>query len=222
MGSEGASAAGPSLDAPVSLRQRRRVELRAQLTTTATQMFLAHGFEAVTVTDVARACGVTEKTVFNHFPSKEALLVDRWEAIIDALRSRLADPATTLVDAVLVVLYAELDYLTERGSATDETMDRVRTFGRVLRSSGTLIAHTQRQHQRLKAAALTVVAERLRVAGDDPEAQITVEALTGLFPVFYQSLYRHVGAHRSAARCRTGVRKDTRRAADLLRAGIAD
>ncbi|HTI27474.1 MAG TPA: helix-turn-helix domain-containing protein [Kutzneria sp.] len=42
-------------------------------------MFVEHGFDAVRVAGVGEACGVSEKTVFNYFPSKEALLLDRLE-----------------------------------------------------------------------------------------------------------------------------------------------
>ena len=50
------------------------------------RMFVEHGFDAVRVADVGDACGVSEKTVFNYFPSKEALLLDRLEATAEALR----------------------------------------------------------------------------------------------------------------------------------------
>ena len=45
---------------------------------TATGMFLKDGFDAVRVIDVAAACGVSEKTVYNHFTTKELLILDRF------------------------------------------------------------------------------------------------------------------------------------------------
>ncbi len=44
--------------------------MRQQLSDTATQMFMARGFDAVRVAEVAEACGVSEKTVFNYFPPR--------------------------------------------------------------------------------------------------------------------------------------------------------
>jgi AcrR family transcriptional regulator len=38
------------------------------------RLFARDGFDAVTVAEVARAAGVTEKTVFNHFETKEDLV----------------------------------------------------------------------------------------------------------------------------------------------------
>ena len=83
------------------LRQRKKRLMRQQLSDTATRMFLDRGFDAVRVAEVAEACGVSEKTVFNYFPSKEALLLDRLEATADALRAHLPDPALTPVGAML-------------------------------------------------------------------------------------------------------------------------
>ena len=53
--------------------------MRQLLSDTATRMFLDRGFDAVRVAEVAEACGVSEKTVFNYFPTKESLVLDRLE-----------------------------------------------------------------------------------------------------------------------------------------------
>lgn len=57
-------------------------------------LFLDRGFEQVTVAEIAAAAEVTEKTVFNHFPTKEELVLpqdhDTESALLDALRSRPA------------------------------------------------------------------------------------------------------------------------------------
>src|SRR5450432_2749303 len=73
------------------LRERKKRLMRQQLSDTATELFLERGFDAVRVADVAAACGVSEKTVFNYFPTKESLLLDRLEGTMAALRAGLAD-----------------------------------------------------------------------------------------------------------------------------------
>src|SRR5579863_5409106 len=90
------------------LRERKKRLMRQQLSDTATAMFLERGFDAVRVAEVAAACGVSEKTVFNYFPVKEALVMDRLEGTLAALRSGLADPARTPVEAALAILDREL------------------------------------------------------------------------------------------------------------------
>src|SRR4051794_23757115 len=60
------------------LRERKKRQTRQLLSDTATELFLSHGFDAVRVSEIARRCGVSEKTVFNYFPTKESLVIDRW------------------------------------------------------------------------------------------------------------------------------------------------
>jgi AcrR family transcriptional regulator len=58
--------------------ERKKRRLRQRLTDTATAMFLERGFDAVRVVEVAAACEVSEKTVYNYFPTKEALVPASW------------------------------------------------------------------------------------------------------------------------------------------------
>ena len=76
------------------LRERKKRLMRQQLSDTATQMFLERGFDAVRVAEVAEACGVSEKTVFNYFPTKESLILDRLESTMTSLRAGLASPGS--------------------------------------------------------------------------------------------------------------------------------
>jgi len=212
-------AAGPAT-VPVSLRQRRQQELRQQLSDVATQMFLEHGFDAVRVADVARACGVTEKTVFNHFPTKESLLTDRWDAIIQALQQKLEDKRVAPIDAVLDVFEAELTFLTvtsrQQGTVP---LGQVRRFGELVRSTPSLLAHQRRALDQLSGATAVALAERAGTSPEDPEPLIIAAALTGLWTVFSQSLRRHLSLD-DPAHIRAGVRQDLRRAADILRRGL--
>ena len=55
------------------LRARKKQETRQRIAGTARELFVAHGFDRVTVVDVARAAQVSEATVFNYFPTKDEL-----------------------------------------------------------------------------------------------------------------------------------------------------
>ncbi|MFJ7213276.1 TetR/AcrR family transcriptional regulator [Amycolatopsis sp. NPDC098790] len=199
---------------PETLRDRRKRELRRELSDTATRMFLERGFDAVRVADVARACGVTEKTVFNHFGSKEALLADRWDTQLEALRARLTDAPP--LDAALEVLGEELDFLV--ASARRHGWDEVRRFGELVRTTPALVAHQREALDRLTQAVAEALAERDGVPPGDPVPHITAAAVAGLWTVFAASLGQHQG--KGAARAAKEVRADLARAADALRRGL--
>jgi AcrR family transcriptional regulator len=74
-------------------------------------MFLDHGFDAVTVADVAREAGVSSVTVFKHFPRKEDLLFDREEDAVEILRSAVRDrsPGVEVLESLRRVAFRLLD-----------------------------------------------------------------------------------------------------------------
>ena len=74
---------------PEGLRARKRRELRLHISDTATRLFLTHGFDAVSVEEVARAGDVSKATVFNYFDCKEDLLLDRAPDLIEHVRRAL-------------------------------------------------------------------------------------------------------------------------------------
>src|SRR3984893_15755215 len=99
---------GTGAAAAEGLRERKKRLLRQQLSDTATRMFMERGFDAVRVTEIAEACGVSEKTVFNYFPTKESLILDRLESTMAALRSGLTQPGVEPAEAALQILDDEL------------------------------------------------------------------------------------------------------------------
>ena len=59
----------------------------------AKKSFLEHGYEAFTIRDVAKECGVSVGTIYSHFPSKEALMtqavVEEWRGMLSEIKARL-------------------------------------------------------------------------------------------------------------------------------------
>ncbi|MDR0359845.1 MAG: TetR/AcrR family transcriptional regulator [bacterium] len=71
------------------LRARRKQQARELIAAAAARLFAEHGYERVAVIDVARAADVSEQTVYNHFPTKEHLVLDRDEELRDRLVDRI-------------------------------------------------------------------------------------------------------------------------------------
>src|SRR6202042_3996073 len=97
------------------LRERKKRITRQQISDVATTLFGVRGFDRVTVSEIARIVGVSEKTVFNYFPSKESLVFDRADEGIErmsaALREREAGESP--VRAMLRVLSSDPEELDE-------------------------------------------------------------------------------------------------------------
>jgi AcrR family transcriptional regulator len=92
------------------LRAQKKAETRSRIASSAARLFAVNGYEGVTVEDVATAARVAEKTVYNYFPTKEHLVLDRDEEeitrLVSALRARPpgTPPAHVIrVDALALV-----------------------------------------------------------------------------------------------------------------------
>jgi AcrR family transcriptional regulator len=205
------------------LRERKKLLMRQQLSDTATAMFLKRGFDAVRVAEVAAACGVSEKTVFNYFPVKEALVMDRLEATLAALRAGLGDPARTPVQAVLAVLNQELEAMTGWLAAHEDARqgrEAVRRFGDLIRATPALRAYQADMTDQAASAAARVLAARAGMTADDPEPQIAARALLGLWRVQADSLRKHLDRAATPALLHERVTADVRRAALLIDTGL--
>jgi AcrR family transcriptional regulator len=95
------------------MRDRKTQETRARIANAALRLFAASGYAATSFDDIAEAAGVGRRTIFDHFPTKEAILFDhlvvrRGEAV-QRLRDRpLGEPA-------IVSLYVTMRDLCEQG-----------------------------------------------------------------------------------------------------------
>jgi AcrR family transcriptional regulator len=94
---------GPTMPATTNLHELRRRSTREALRQSALASFARKGFTNVTVSELAEEAGVTQRTFFRHFPTKEAVLFQDYETHLDWLAEALAlRPASESVfDAVL-------------------------------------------------------------------------------------------------------------------------
>lgn len=67
------------------LRERKKARTRRHIADTAARLFAERGYEQVAVADVAHEAEVAEQTVYNYFPTKERLVIDRGQQIQDRL-----------------------------------------------------------------------------------------------------------------------------------------
>jgi AcrR family transcriptional regulator len=125
-----------------NLHEQRRRSTHEALRRAALASFARKGFANVTVTELAREVGVTERTFFRHFPTKEAVLFQDYETQVEWLSEALAQrPASeSLFDAVLASVASfpyDLEVVRQAATARSELIsaDRIASHLRVVQSS---------------------------------------------------------------------------------------
>jgi AcrR family transcriptional regulator len=171
--------------------ERGGPQTRAKIAEVAARLFLERGYDTVTVAEVAKEAGVSSVTVFNHFPRKEDLFLDRADDAVEALRSAVRDRAPD-VD-VLTSLRDRAFRLFDDRHPLSGVNDRSIPFFRTVAGSPALIARAREIAAELQgvlaaelggdgtllaaffiagyAAVLTETASRL-VAGELPSAVV--------------------------------------------------
>jgi AcrR family transcriptional regulator len=86
-----------------SRRQTQKQERREKIFKTAMELFETQGFEKVTVTDIAKAAGVSRGTVFNYYPYKEAILIGYFGENLNRLRERLEGQNHAPLEALYII-----------------------------------------------------------------------------------------------------------------------
>lgn len=144
--------------APDSLRDRTRRAVRAELFAVSQALIVEHGFEAVTVEQIAAAAGLSRRSFFRYFPSKEALVIGKYEqfgeALVAALQARPAD------ESVWTSLRRMFDPMAAYLSDADRRAE-ADAMQRVILASPSLHGGFLRAQEPTRAAAVEVLVERL-------------------------------------------------------------
>lgn len=159
------------------LREQKKRESRAALHRAALELVAEQGLESVRIDDIAQRAGVSTRTFFNYFSSKEQALVNQTpehgQEIVARLRALPASMSTP--DALVAAL---VDH------GVDLARDRTtwRLMKQVTCRHPELIPAAMGANQETTRALVMAVAERLGVDADaDPYPVVLVEAvLAGL------------------------------------------
>ena len=101
------------------IRARAREVVRDQLAETALELFEERGFEGTTVEDVAAAAGISSRTFYRYFGTKEDVLLGDLPGTAEAMRELLAeripeDPPWTALHHAVRAAAAQVDPQAER------------------------------------------------------------------------------------------------------------
>ncbi|RKT52834.1 TetR/AcrR family transcriptional regulator [Saccharothrix australiensis] len=142
-------------------RERKKAATRQAIADAALDLFLEHGFDRVSVRDVADRADVSTTTLFAHFPSKESLVFDREEDVEAALTAAVRErPAgQDVVDALRA-------HALECWAPTLSD-PRLASFAALVDRTPALREYAERMWVRHARALGVVIAEELGRAPDD-------------------------------------------------------
>ena len=115
------------------LRERKRRETHERIQESAKNLFIARGYEATTLEDIADAANISRRTVFHYFKSKDDILMSMAGGMGEALAQGLdaqppgKPPLATMIDVL------------ERVAAAQPRQELL-IFDKVMRSSEAVLA----------------------------------------------------------------------------------
>ncbi|WP_241565844.1 TetR family transcriptional regulator [Prescottella agglutinans] len=169
-----------STPATPGLRDITREAVRTRISEVAVDLFAEHGFDSVTVEQIATAVGISARSFHRYFPAKEDAVIGdltRWgEFVRDVLASRPVD------EPALVSLRISFESLVSQPRSGEDEQRSKRTM-RVLTSTASLRARNLEKH--LAWATMLVPVVQARLAGDYAElrAQTLVQAALACFDI---------------------------------------
>jgi AcrR family transcriptional regulator len=157
------------------LRERKKRATRDALARAALELFVERGYHETTLAEIAEVAGVSTRTIFAYFPSKEDILFATMQTMRDALAQALADrPAGT--DALTALQEFIL-------SSAHEKTELDHRLGRVIAADPTLSSHKRARIAEFQEVLAAAIADDLGVGPDDLRPQVAAASLTAAFEV---------------------------------------
>jgi AcrR family transcriptional regulator len=207
--------------AELGLRERKKQRTRALIADTARRLFLERGFDAVTVTEVARAAEVAQKTVFNYFPTKEDLVYWQLESfeeeLLEAIRHR--EPGESVLAAFGRFVLVPRGLLAE---PDPEAAEALAALTRMITASPALLERERQILERCTASLAALLAEETAAGPGDVEPWVAANALMGVHRALLDTTRRRVLAGRRGTSLAAAVRSQAQRALARLERGLGD
>jgi len=160
------------------LRERKKQATREALARAGLELFVERGYDETTLAEIADVAGVSTRTIFAYFPSKEDILFSTLQTMRDALARALAErPAG--VDA----LSALREFIL---SSVHEKTELDHKLGCAIAADPTLASHRRARLGQLQEVIAAAIADDLGVPGDDRRPQIAAASLNAAFELLEQ------------------------------------
>jgi len=169
-----------------NLKLRKQQVVRDALSAAAEKLFLARGFEAVTVEEIAQTAGVSRRTFFRYYESKEDVIVERSDRFGELLLAELAE--RPLDEPPLLAIRNALVPAVESGL---EDRDLVRYVIRLLRETSGLRRAMMEHRNRVEERIAALMARRLGVDSSDNTPMLLAFLTRALHDTTFNAWYDH-------------------------------
>jgi AcrR family transcriptional regulator len=196
------------------LRARKKRTAREGIAAAARRLFAQRGFDAVTVVEVAAAADVSEKTVFNHFATKEDLVfAGREEHLVRLLADIVGrPPGASVLDVFRATTNTMIDGLVAGGD--DDLLARIVSGSRALQDRLAMGWEDE-------AAALTAaIAETAGAADGDVIPAIVARTLSWTHRTIFRGALDGLLAGEDAQQLAARLRVASARAYDQIATGL--
>ncbi len=193
------------------LRERKKRASRQAIAGAARRLFAEHGYDSVTVAEVAAGAQVSEKTVFNYFPTKEDLAFAGREEGIALFTSAIAErePGTPVIAVFRSITHNVLDQFVAAGH------DDLLATAKIIRGSRTL-------QERLTVGWESGAEAISEAVGDDLMAAVVARTLWFTHRSIFRAALDGLVAGEDPKKLARRLRKAADRAYDQLADGFAD
>ena len=178
-----------------------------------------HGFDNVTMTQIADTCGVSRMTVFNYFPRKEDIFFDRRpEALAIMTKAIEVRPRGA---TVLQSLRAMILGLLSRGHPFVAVTPGVATFWKIVSESDALRRSAGELLGELQNGMAEAMARTAELPARDPTAALAAAMIIAVHRTAYEDALRRVRDGDSIETVRRRQRELVTRGFDMLEAALA-
>ncbi|WP_243770152.1 TetR/AcrR family transcriptional regulator [Amycolatopsis acidicola] len=189
------------------LRELKKQQTRQAISDVATRLFIEHGFDEVTIAQVAAAAEVAKMTVTNHFPRKEDLVFDVHEEFAARLAARVSPPVVETAREAYFEALARHDALLGFSG---------RDFAHMIVSSPVLLARLREMHDEQEATLAASLASDL----DGVTAKAAAAQIAGAHRLLFHEVLRRTAGGQRTATIVKALEPEARRVFELLESGL--
>ena len=174
--------------AGTGLRERKKQQTYQNVSDIAIGLFLAKGFDAVSVAEIAAAAGISKPTLFRYFPAKEDLVLHRFADHEDEAARVCRRAAGAEVSPVDALRRHFLDGLSREDPVTGlNGSPEVLAFHRLLYGTPSLVARAYEYQQRSEAVLAVAL-------GDTLAARLAAGQIVAVQRILAQENWRRIAA----------------------------